>query len=73
MKKIWLILLYTLTLQADQFSLLFYNDTFARTDQHFTNGLSLSWLDNTFEHKNDSNLTSYSYRRNRIVTDYHYA
>jgi len=60
MKKICYILLYTLTLQADQFSLLFYNDTFARTDQHFTNGLSLSWLDDTFENENDSELTSYS-------------
>lgn len=60
MKKIWFILLYTLTLQADQFSLLFYNDTFARTDQHFTNGLSLSWLDDTFENKDDTELTSYS-------------
>ena len=47
MKKIWFILLYTLTLQADQFSLLFYNDAFARTDHHFTNGLSVSWLDDT--------------------------
>ena len=60
MKKIFLIFLMTLSLQADQFALRFYNDTFARTDQHFTNGLSLSWLDNTFEHKNDSNLTPYS-------------
>jgi len=42
MKKIYLIFLYTLTLQADQFSLLFYNDAFARTDHYFTNGLGLS-------------------------------
>jgi len=60
MRKIWFILLYTLALQADQFALRFYNDTFARTDQYFTNGLSLSWFDDTFEHKNDSNLTTYS-------------
>ena len=60
MKKISLILLVTLSLHADQFSLLFYNDTFARTDHHFTNGLSISWLDDTFEDKNDSNLTRYS-------------
>jgi hypothetical protein len=60
MKKISLILLLTLSLQADQFSLLFYNDTFARTDHHFTNGLGFSWLDDTFEHENEGNLTAYS-------------
>ena len=53
-------LLYTFTLQADQFSLLFYNDAFAKTDHHFTNGLSVSWLDDTFENKDDPELTSYS-------------
>jgi len=60
MKRICLISLYTLTLQADQFLFIFYNDTLASTDQHFTNGLSLSWLDDTFENKNDTELTSYS-------------
>ena len=60
MKKIWFILLYTLTLPADQFSFMFYNDTFARTDQHFTNGLSFSWLDNSIERKDDIELTGYS-------------
>lgn len=60
MKKIWFILLYTLTLQADQFSLLLYNDIFASTDQHFTNGLSFSWIDDTFENKEDTELTRYS-------------
>lgn len=60
MKKIYLILLCTLALQADQFSLLYYNDAFARTDQHFTNGLNISWLDDTFENKDDPELTGYS-------------
>ena len=49
MRKIWFILLYTLALQADQFALRFYNDTFARTDQYFTNGLSFSWFDDTLQ------------------------
>lgn len=60
MKKICLILLCTLSLQAEQYSLLFYNDTFVRTDHHFTNGLSLSWLDDTFSNKDDIALKEYS-------------
>lgn len=58
--KVWVILLCTLDLNADQLSVLFYNDTFARTDQHFTNGLSLSWFDDTFRNKADKELTPYS-------------
>lgn len=58
--KVWLILLCTLNLDADQFSVLFYNDTFARTDHHFTNGLSFSWLDDTFKNAEDKEITSYS-------------
>jgi hypothetical protein len=38
-------LLLSLHLQADQFSFIFYNDFFAGTDEHFTNDMSLSWLD----------------------------
>jgi hypothetical protein len=60
MKKILLLLLASLSLRAEQFALLFYNDAFAGTDQHFTNGLGLSWFDNTFKQRNDSNLTAYS-------------
>jgi len=61
MKHISFILLCTLTLHGNQFSLVYYNDTFARTDHHyFSNGLGFSWLDDTFENKNDSNLTPYS-------------
>ena len=59
MKKLCFMFLYTPVLQADQFSLLFYNDTFARTDHHFTNGLRISWLDDPFENKDDPKLTSY--------------
>lgn len=60
MKKIYLIVLCTLSLHAEQYSLLFYNDTFVRTDHYFTNGLSLSWLDDTFENKDDVALKDYS-------------
>lgn len=58
MKKIWLIPLCALSLQADQFSLLYYNDFFVKTDHHFTNGLSASWLDDTLEN-NDQNRSNY--------------
>ena len=39
-------------MQADQFSFILYNDFFAGTDEHFTNGLSLSWINDTkyFKH-----------------------
>jgi len=53
MKKRYLIpLLLSSYLHADQFSFIFYNDFFAGTDEHFTNGLSLSWIDDTkyFDH-----------------------
>ena len=55
----YLLLLCTLSLQADQVSLQWYNDVFTGTDRHFTNGISISWLDNTFESKED-NSSSYS-------------
>jgi hypothetical protein len=51
--KLFLTLL-TISLNADQYSLLFYNDYFAGTDKHFTNGISLSWLDEAYS-KSDSN------------------
>lgn len=47
-------------LQADQVSLQWYNDLFAKTDRHFTNGLSLSWMDDTFERKEDNESNRYS-------------
>jgi len=48
LKVIKLLLLFSLTLNADQFSFLFYNDAFSGTDKHFTNGMSLSWIDDSF-------------------------
>ncbi|WP_457748822.1 lipid A deacylase LpxR family protein [Sulfurimonas sp.] len=45
------ILLLSLSLKADSISFTFYNDFFAGSDGHFTNGASLSWL----EDKNNSN------------------
>lgn len=55
-----LTLLIASTLNANQFSFQFYNDFFAGTDQHFTNGLSLSWLDDTYKHQEDSSISAYS-------------
>ena len=42
---IWLVFFFGLTLHADQFAFQLYNDYFARTDKHFTNGVALSWID----------------------------
>lgn len=53
----WLALLCSVTLHADQSSFLFYNDYFAGTDKHFTNGFALSWLDSD-KNKADFNSTS---------------
>lgn len=45
---------------ADQFSFQWYNDIFAGTDRHFTNGGSISWLDNTFGSKGENESNRYS-------------
>jgi len=46
MKKNYLLpLFFSITLNADQFSFILYNDFFVGTDKHFTNGVSLSWID----------------------------
>jgi hypothetical protein len=41
-------------MDADYISFQFYNDFFAGTDQHFTHGVALSWLDDTYEHNSSS-------------------
>ncbi len=53
-------LLFVSVLNADQYSFQLYNDFFAGTDQHFTNGIAISWLDNTFEHGEKDNISEYS-------------
>ncbi len=57
----YLFLLCSITLNADQFSFLFYNDAFSGTDKHFTNGMSLSWIDDSFEDVVDIKTNSYVY------------
>lgn len=53
-------IILTISLNADQFSLLFYNDYFAGTDKHFTNRVSLSWLDETYKVADNNDLNNYS-------------
>jgi len=53
-KIIWLVFLFSTMLKADQFAFLFYNDAFAGTDRHFTNGIALSWLNDSAGLKDDS-------------------
>lgn len=56
--KKYLALLAASTLGADQFSFQVYNDFFAGTDQHFTNGMALSWLDDKYEDNSSTNFYS---------------
>ncbi len=51
-------LLFVSTVNAGQFSFQFYNDFFAGADQHFTNGMAISWLDDTFTCDNNSTKES---------------
>lgn len=54
------LLLLTSLLSADQYSFLVYNDSFAGTDKHFTNGINLSWLDDTFNTTDNNQSSIYS-------------
>jgi len=56
----YLFLLCSITLNADQFSFLFYNDAFTGTDKHFTNGINFSWIDDSFEDVAEIKSNSYS-------------
>ncbi|NPA66396.1 MAG: lipid A deacylase LpxR family protein [Epsilonproteobacteria bacterium] len=47
------------SLHADQFYLQFYNDLFAHTDKHFTNGINIGWIDND-SHANEDEKTFYA-------------
>ncbi len=58
-KKLSLLLLAS-GLSAEQFSFQMYNDFFAGADQHFTNGIAISWLDDTFSGNDTSNISTYS-------------
>jgi len=60
LKTTKLLLLFCLTLNADQFSFLFYNDTFTGTDRHFTNGMNLSWIDDSFGSIEETKPNSYN-------------
>ena len=57
-KLIALVLLFSLSLNADEFSLATYNDFFAGQDGHFTSGTSLTWLEDNNEGNNYTNLLS---------------
>ncbi|MBU0632329.1 lipid A deacylase LpxR family protein [bacterium] len=53
-------ILCSVTLFADQFSFQIYNDYFAGTDKHFTNGVSISWLDSNGQKDKSGSTTFYS-------------
>jgi lipid A 3-O-deacylase len=50
------LILYSLTSNADQVSFSFYNDFFAGSDKHFSNGAALSWLDDNDDSSNYTNF-----------------
>jgi hypothetical protein len=45
-------LLFSLSLEADSVSFTFYNDFFAGSDGHFTNGASMRWLEDQEDNNN---------------------
>jgi hypothetical protein len=46
------------SLYAGQFSFIFYNDYFAGTDEHFTNGMALNWMQDVV--RSDNNSSKYT-------------
>ncbi|MEA2099737.1 MAG: lipid A deacylase LpxR family protein [Campylobacterota bacterium] len=54
-----ILLFISLTLNADQFAFSFYNDAFVGTDKYFTNAMSFSWIDDSFESDEDVDTRSY--------------
>lgn len=59
-KYSWLLLYIPLVLNADQFAFLFYNDAFSGTDKHFTNGMNISWIDDSFGSIEETKSNSYN-------------
>jgi len=59
-KKLLTLLFITSMLKADQYSFIFYNDFFAGTDKHFTNGMALSWIDGDADIKDENTSNAYS-------------
>lgn len=58
--QFFILLAISVTLHAQQVAFQVYNDYFAGTDKLFTNGMSLSWLDNTYSTKLSNKSASYS-------------
>ncbi|MFT7003206.1 MAG: lipid A 3-O-deacylase [Sulfurimonas sp.] len=58
--KLLLALALASALDADQLSFQFNNDAFAGTDRHYSNGVALSWMDDTYKHKVTSDISYYS-------------
>ncbi len=53
-KFIIFILSSSLSLYGDQFAFSFYNDAFVGTDKHFTNALSFSWINKSYNNHDDN-------------------
>lgn len=58
-KTISLLLLFVLSLRADQFFFAFYNDFFAGKDQHFTSGTAFCWLDEKDDNQSAFDFTDF--------------
>ncbi len=67
-KIISILFLLTSFLGADEVSFSLYNDWFVGTDKHFTNGMSIAWLNDAYgEEENNTKTNNYSATMCRIV------
>ena len=77
MKKIFIMLFLFLNfytvLDAQQISFQMYNDYFAGTDKLFTNGIGVSWLDNTYHNRQPNKTASYSKHAFKLLHFLHLA
>jgi len=70
MKKLILFVISLNVLHADQFYFQFYNDLFAQTDKHFTNGMNIGWIDDE-SLSSDEKQTFYSKGLYTLATKLH--
>jgi hypothetical protein len=71
-KIVFLVLVSQILLKADEFSFVWYNDFFAGTDKHFTNGAALSWLDDNKEKDSYTKLLLEAARKISLSPDLSY-
>lgn len=71
--SLFILLSYCAALNAQQVSFQLYNDYFAGTDKLFTNGMAISWLDNTYSCKKQKTDAKYSKSSFKLLQFLHLA